>query len=223
MARITIVVVCFALLCALPTRGRAQDEKPTSPGEFVDHFEQDDEEEQDVIKYKDGRLTTDVVDLSLRELLTEIGKQSGAKVRLEGEDRTVTDRFTALPLDQAVRRLASNRNFSIVYADGARLKEIHVFAVSKAKDSANRPVVRPAPKPVTTQVQNEKSEIERAEEAEVVEEVEDEEQDFRNPVASALLGRDRDEDKVPDTWYDSVDDVFYDEVDNDEPYDDDEW
>jgi hypothetical protein len=106
-------------------------EPPGLPDEFVD------DEEDYLVRYEDGQLTVDVLDMPLEDLLMEVGHQSGARVRVEGlEKRTVTDAFTRLSLDAALRRLVRGKNFSLVYAEkrdktgkavGTRLKELTVY------------------------------------------------------------------------------------------------
>ena len=90
-----------------------------------------------LVRYVDGHLTVDVVNMPLEDLLMELGRQSGARVRLEGLDnRTVTDAFTRLSLDAALRRLVAEKNFSLTYAEQrdpngnvveTRLKELNVY------------------------------------------------------------------------------------------------
>lgn len=88
------------------------------------------------IRYEDDRLSADVTDMGLHAMLNEIGRQSGARVRIEGvADRSVSERFTRLPLHEALRRvLGEEENFSLTYtqaSDGrsveARLKELRVY------------------------------------------------------------------------------------------------
>jgi len=87
--------------------------------------------------YQDDRLTADVSGMSVHAVLLEIGRQSGARVRIEGvADREVSGRFTRLPLPEALRRMLGEENFTLVYgrtseasgeAGSARLREIQVF------------------------------------------------------------------------------------------------
>jgi hypothetical protein len=96
-----------------------------------------DDEDDYLVRYVDGHLTVDVVNMPLQDLLMELGRQSGARVRVEGLDnRTVTDAFTRLSLDAALRRLVAEKNFSLTYAEQrdpngnvveTRLKELNVY------------------------------------------------------------------------------------------------
>lgn len=90
-----------------------------------------------MVRCEGDRLTLDVASMPLRTLLLEVGRQSGAQVRIEGlDERTVSEAFTRLPLDEAFRRLLGDSNFTLVYAgasetDGKpsslRLKELRVY------------------------------------------------------------------------------------------------
>jgi hypothetical protein len=89
------------------------------------------------IRYENSRLTVNLGGMSLSEVLVEVGRQSGVLVTLSGfTDRPVSDRFKDVPLEDALRRLLANENFTVIYAKGrgvngrvtgARLKEIHVY------------------------------------------------------------------------------------------------
>jgi hypothetical protein len=91
---------------------------------------------EDVVRHEDDRLTVAVRDMSLHALLREIGRQTHAQVRIEGvADRPVSDRFTRLPLDEALRRLLAEENFTLTYRQqagpapggGARLTELQIY------------------------------------------------------------------------------------------------
>ncbi len=89
------------------------------------------------VRYVGDRLSVDVVSESLHRVLFEIGRQSGAQLRLEGVgDRQISDRFSDVPLDDALRRLFTSENFTLVYVrerdpggrgTRSRLAELQVF------------------------------------------------------------------------------------------------
>jgi hypothetical protein len=89
------------------------------------------------IRYENGRLTVNLGGALLSEVLVEVGRQSGVLVTLSGfTDRPVSDRFQDVPLEDALRRLLANENFTVTYAQergmdgrvtGPRLKELHVY------------------------------------------------------------------------------------------------
>lgn len=89
------------------------------------------------IRYENSRLTVNLGGTLLSEVLVEVGRQSGVLVTLSGfTDRPISDRFRDVPLEDALRRLLANENFTVLYAQdrgvngrvsGARLKELHVY------------------------------------------------------------------------------------------------
>jgi hypothetical protein len=133
MSSAATLVLCCAILCTLPRLGHAEppsgDEPPAAPAS--------DEVSGDVIEYANGQLTVDVVEMPLQTVLREVGKQTGARIQAQDLESTkVTDEFTALPLDAAIRRLVAGRNFTLIYTSepgadgkqaGRRLKEVQVF------------------------------------------------------------------------------------------------
>lgn len=113
-----------------------------------------------VVRYESGRLSADITDMPLRSLLLELGRQSGARVRIDGlDDRNVSDAFEQLPLEEALRRLLGDRSFTLTYSQDRsgegraavpQLKELRVYGGEGAvvtspgrkparKDSATRP------------------------------------------------------------------------------------
>jgi hypothetical protein len=101
------------------------------------------------VRVEGDRLTLDVADMSLRALLLEIAQQSGARIQMDGvPDETVSDAFTRLPLDEALRRLLGDRGFTLVYAQrstaggsgtGLHLKEVRVYGGEGTRlDTARR-------------------------------------------------------------------------------------
>ena len=106
------------------------------------------------LRYENDRLTGDVVDMSLHAMLMEIGRQGGARVRIEGvADRDVSGRFPGLPLYEGLRRVLGEDNFTLVYSGGSggqsdtpRLKEIQVFGGGEGPSVTNgrRAEARPA-------------------------------------------------------------------------------
>ena len=166
------VAICCAALCAFPSNARARDAQadepsstgtpdaapppPTHASEPPPNADQPygppdvviNDEDDYLVRYVEGHLTVDVVNMPLEDLLMELGRQSGARVRVEGLDnRTVTDAFTRLSLDAALRRLVAGKNFSLTYAEQrdpkgnvveTRLKELNVYG-STGSVSTPRP------------------------------------------------------------------------------------
>jgi hypothetical protein len=143
--------VCCAVLCALPDPAHAEPQAAPDGGPGFEA--QGAEADTDVIKYADGRLTIDVVEVPLPTVLREIGKQTGARVEAQGLDTVqVTDEFTKMPLDAAVRRLVAGRNYTLIYGKvtgsdgkvtGRRLKDLQVFG-GASTDRHVVPAIAPA-------------------------------------------------------------------------------
>ena len=102
-----------------------------------------------VVRFEGDRLTLDVSDMSLRSLLLEVAQQSGARVQMDGvPDRSVSEAFTRLPIDEALRRLLGEQSFTLVYAErsraggggaGLHLKELRVYGGEGPRlDTASR-------------------------------------------------------------------------------------
>lgn len=118
----------------------------------------DDSGGAEYVRYDDGRLSARVSGMSLHALLQEIGRQSGAAVRLRGlDDRPAYDRFDRLPLDDALRRLMPEDNFTVVYSPartadgrivGPQPREIQVWGPGDVTVATPAPVLaRAAPEP----------------------------------------------------------------------------
>jgi hypothetical protein len=129
-----LTLLCAAGASASLAAG-TPDEAATDPEASMTAVAETGEAAAQPLRYEGDRLTGDVVDMSLHAMLMEIGRQSGARVRIEGVvDRDVSGRFPGLPLYEGLRRVLGGDNFTLVYARGsggdpgpARLKEIQVF------------------------------------------------------------------------------------------------
>ena len=134
---VAVVLATLAVSGAWGSDTGAEPPAPVEPFPISEPVVYEEEEAGDVIRYEGDRLTIDVVDMSLRALLLEVGRVSGARVRIDGlEDRTVSDAFTRLPLDHGLRRLLGNRSFTVTFANersadgkviGARPKELRIY------------------------------------------------------------------------------------------------
>ena len=103
-----------------------------------------------LVLYEGGIFTAEVSDMSLRALLMELGRQVHAKVVIEGlDDRTVSDRFVGLPLEEALRRLLPRESFTLTYAEdrdpggrvrGTRLKALHVYGSGRSVSTSDQPL-----------------------------------------------------------------------------------
>ena len=89
----------------------------------------------------DGKLTAQIVSASLRQVMEEVSKLSGAQVHwLSHEDDTmVSVKFADLPFSEALRRILGEKNFAFSFAstkESARLLQIWVFSKRQAEGQA---------------------------------------------------------------------------------------
>jgi len=86
------------------------------------------------ITFKHEQLTTTITATSLRQVMAEISKVSGVQIRwldTEGEE-SVTVKFVALPLSEAISHLLGERNFLLFYSSpGERARLTQVWISSK--------------------------------------------------------------------------------------------
>jgi hypothetical protein len=86
---------------------------------------------REVLELQDGALTVHVVAAPLQQVMSQIGRLSGAKIVWLGQrdNRPVSVDFMALPVAEALPRLLGPNNFLLIYAstaERARLMEIWV-------------------------------------------------------------------------------------------------
>jgi hypothetical protein len=116
------------------------------------------------VRYERNLLTVNVAGMPLYAFLVEVGRQSGAQISMDGVGgRTVSGSFTRLPLDEGLRRLLANENFTLIYAQertadgqviGTRLKGLQVYGsggpvttASTSQPTATESVVAAVEKP----------------------------------------------------------------------------
>jgi hypothetical protein len=87
----------------------------------------------------EGQLSMDVREAQVRDVLAAIGQQAGLRVRIDASaTRTVNAQFTAMALDQGLRRLlrAASLSYSLLYARGPAatdvLQEVRVFSEARS-------------------------------------------------------------------------------------------
>lgn len=72
------------------------------------------------VKVIQGELTLDVRNQPLAQVLREIAAQANLQLTLRGDlSAPVTQSFAAVPLDEAIRRLAREFSFALIYAGAA--------------------------------------------------------------------------------------------------------
>lgn len=95
-----------------------------------------------------GQLSVDLREAPAREVLAAIGQQAGLRVRIDVEDsRTMTAQFTAMDVEQGLRRLlrAASLSYALRYArvPGATvaLHEVRVFSEARDADRESASLV----------------------------------------------------------------------------------
>ena len=90
-----------------------------------------------------GRLSVDLWEADLGEVLTQIHQQAGISIRVSpGPEHTVSVQFTDVALDQGLRRVLqlASRSYAMRYAPGptgeVTLQEVQVFAEAPAGDQS---------------------------------------------------------------------------------------
>jgi hypothetical protein len=100
----------------------------------------------DLVSVKDGLLSVDLKDASLLEVARDIEKQSGVWFRgdetLFQEKISVT--FKDLPLEEGLKRILANLNYSLMFDTGNKIAGVMVMAEGKpAVTQPGRPEVIP--------------------------------------------------------------------------------
>lgn len=89
----------------------------------------------------DGKLTAQVISASLRQVMEEVSKLSGAQVYWlsHDDDTMVSMEFADLPFSEALRRILGEKNFAFSFTStktGERLLQIWVFSKRQAEGQA---------------------------------------------------------------------------------------
>jgi HEAT repeats/HEAT repeat len=126
-------VAVLALTSAFLPAGLAVPAEPSGTGGTLE------------VTVREGRLSVDLRDAPLAEVLRLVGDRADVQMNLSGEFRTsLTRAFTDVPIEEGLRRLARGHSLSFAYAplrDGqgaARLTEVWVVASSPATRPAGR-------------------------------------------------------------------------------------
>lgn len=81
------------------------------------------------LRYAHGRLTADVRDVELADLLGEIASKAGFAIRGRPTPHTVSLRLDAVPVADAVLRLLEGERVAYTYDRNGRLKRLEFFEV----------------------------------------------------------------------------------------------
>jgi hypothetical protein len=101
------------------------------------HAQEEEGDPARVITYADDKLTVRLVDVPVREVLDEVGRQSGAEIRggvVNG--RNVSTEFDRVPLSEALHRLLGDQNFALLYGERGRLRAIKLLGGPQAPPPA---------------------------------------------------------------------------------------
>ena len=89
------------------------------------------------IALQDGKLTARLTTTPLRQVMEEVSRVSGARIRWlrgQAEERLVSAEFTALPLPEALRRILGETDFLLFYTSvGENTKPTQIWISSKAQ------------------------------------------------------------------------------------------
>jgi type II secretory pathway component GspD/PulD (secretin) len=93
------------------------------------------------VAVSEGQLSVDLREAPVREVLTAIGQQAGLRIHIDASvHRTVNAQFTAMDLEQGLRRVlrAATLSYALRYAQSPAamvvLQEVHVFG--EGRDAA---------------------------------------------------------------------------------------
>jgi hypothetical protein len=96
------------------------------------------------VTVNEGYLSVDLQEASVREVLAAIGQQAGLRVRIDAAaTRMVSAQFTAMTLDQGLRRLlrVASLSYALLYTRGlaatAILHEVRVFGEARREGLVN--------------------------------------------------------------------------------------
>lgn len=123
-----------------------------------------------------GRLTMEVEAEPLADVLAAIARAADIELKVEGElGEAPPQRFDAVPLDIAVRRLAGTHSVVMIHAPGAagRLREVRVYAIETDPEARREASVRQARQAARASQRETESDVQgdRAERATRVQEV----------------------------------------------------
>jgi len=94
----------------------------------------------EVVRVEGGRLTVDVRDAELADVLLQAGDAAGFHLTITGELGLVTAAFSARTVEDGLRRLVQDHEMMLVYrpvrGEPAKLMEVQVFASAPGREAA---------------------------------------------------------------------------------------
>lgn len=100
------------------------------------------------VRYANGRLTADVRDVELTDLLGKIASQAEFEIRGTPAPRTVSVRLDDVPLADAIAKLLDGQRVAYTYDRSGGLKRVEFFEVGSAVVVGPPAVQHPAAPPV---------------------------------------------------------------------------
>jgi hypothetical protein len=88
-----------------------------------------------LMRYAEGRLTAQIDQMPLADVLATLSAETGARVRGDVPEREITKHFDDVPIDRAIARLLGPENYTLRFGPAGELLAIHLRGM---------PVVGPA-------------------------------------------------------------------------------
>lgn len=95
------------------------------------------------VQYVDGRLTADLHDVQLADVLAAVAAQAGLEIRGQPPSRTISVQLDAVPLAEALPRLLGEQSFALTYDRKGGLKGVRFLAASTAEVTPPRAADQP--------------------------------------------------------------------------------
>ena len=128
-----IAIVC-ALACLtifVPATLKAEAEPMAAP--FIE------------VAVEQGRLTVDVRDAPLDDVLQAVGEEAGIAVELHGDlTAAVTNSFADLPLDEGIRRLLRGHSYTLSSSDAGRIGRIEISVLTSHRLESEPSAAKPS-------------------------------------------------------------------------------
>ena len=100
------------------------------------------------LSLQDGKLTARLIATPLRQVMEEVSRLSGARVRWlssQAAEKPVSVGFAALPLPEALRRILGETNFLLFYAPGGEGTTLTQIWISAKGTGGEQPGLTPRP------------------------------------------------------------------------------
>ena len=129
-------IIILILFLGISTDGAANEPEP-SAGSFPGK-----------ITFLDGKLTAQIVSASLRQVMEEVSKLSGARVHWQNHDdgnAVVSVEFNDLPFSDALKRILGEKNFIFFYASTNEVNNLPQVWILSKKSAEEHLALTPLP------------------------------------------------------------------------------